>query len=139
GSPLGGPQITTNENGNVRYLRVGGEIFRDSLFGTGLGTAANTQVFQAGETVTITDDSGAMIFIRPREVPTFEPPEDADPEDPDFIGRPAVFSVTTYPIRGSGGSVIVNLDTDRGVIISALTPGRRGAAEISRVRVTQNG
>lgn len=133
----GGPQITTNQGGNVRYMRVGGQIYRDILFGQGLGTEANTTTLRNGEEITITDDSGALINIRPRLIrnPNWNP---ADPTSPRYLGRPATFSVTTYPIR-DGGSVITNIDTDRSIIISAVTSGAGRSAEIGRIRVTESG
>jgi hypothetical protein len=57
----GGPQITTN-NGNVRYIQVGGAIFRDSS--SAASQPEETQFLQ-GQEAFFTDDSGAQITLTP--------------------------------------------------------------------------
>ncbi|MGF1635044.1 MAG: hypothetical protein ACFCVE_14420, partial [Phycisphaerae bacterium] len=56
----GGPRIVTNEGGNVRYIRVGGEIFRDQAFGGGV---APVRTVSTGEDLLFQDDSGSSILF----------------------------------------------------------------------------
>ncbi len=142
-----GPRITTNLGGNVGYVRVGGEVYRDPRFGIGSSKAENTITVPAGQSLTITDDSGTLINIAPRLIPNpryipgFVNPEDpADIRSQPYLGKPADFTVTTFPIFGSGGSVITEIISDRSLVISSNNPSRdRRHAEIGRVVFTQGG
>lgn len=57
----GGPALSTGNGGNIRYMRVGGSIYRDQFFGIGstfVQTATN-------DSITVTDDSGAEVSVKP--------------------------------------------------------------------------
>jgi hypothetical protein len=131
----GGPEITTNTGGNVRYIRVLGTIYRDLFFGS--GDPENT-IHGAGETVTIIDDSGARVRLnaigQTVPNPAFNPqfPQRGVPER---LG-PQMF-ITTYGIRDSGGSVIVDVTSEGGleVNVSEGTHAEIGRAEIRGVGV----
>lgn len=86
----GGPAIVTGPGGNCRYIHVGqnAAVFRDPFFGGGTPEAT---LYQPGETAVITDDSGANVIIAPQNV--------ADS-----------LSITTFPIRGSGGAAIMRIE-----------------------------
>jgi hypothetical protein len=126
----GGPEITTNTRGNVRYIRVGGIPYRDLFFGN---SGAETTNGSPGQAVTITDDSGSRIRFsapgNPVPNPNFNPlfPNAGLPE---FIG--ARISLITYPIRGSGGSVVINATSESGMTI-AVEGGP--VAEVGRVEI----
>jgi hypothetical protein len=114
----GGPQITTGPKGNVRYINVGGDLFRDEAFG---GGRPDLTVFNAGQTAQITDDSGAVLRISPGSGAT---------------GTGATLGVLTYGIRGSGGSAIVRLESTGSVNINASARGNSAPAEIGTVLST---
>lgn len=139
----GGPQITTN-NGNVRYIHVGGQIFRDSFFG---GNAPEETQFLQGQEAFFTDDSGAQITLTPTQSvlldATGQPVLGTDGLPIDTSGT---LTVTTYPIRrrlgsglGGGGSVIVRVATSAGVTVRATSAGRNGTAEIGELQVNGAG
>jgi len=116
-----GPQITTGPQGNVRYMNVGGTVYRDVLFGTGQPT--NT-IYQPGEAVTLNDDSGATITISP-------------------AGPTGVLDITAYGIRGSGGVAVIRVNATSSISIvgdpqSVLAGAEIGAVNISPANPGQN-
>ena len=131
----GGPEITTNTGGNVRYIRVLGTIYRDLFFGS--GDPENT-IHEAGRPVTIIDDSGARVTLtavgQTVSNPQFNPqfPQRGVPER---LG-PQMF-ITTYGIRDAAGSVIVDVTSEGGLEINASegTHAEIGRAEIRGVGV----
>ena len=133
---LGGPGISTGPGGNVRYIRVGGTVYRDTFFG-GRGTEENT-TYGPGVSATIIDDSGALIHITP-EGDVLNPNFVAgtlDPNNPAFEQfQPASLTMVTYPIEGSGGSVIINLTSSGSLTINSNgdVPGQ--TVEIGRVEI----
>ncbi len=143
-----GPRISTNLGGNVGYIRVGGSTYRDPRFGTGgvggsLG-GGNTITVPSGRSLNVTDDSGVIVNIAPRlflnpiYVPGLSNP--ADPRFPQYLGKPADFTVTTFPVFGSGGSAIVDVTTDRSMIFSSNNTSRdQRGVEIGQVTFTQGG
>src|SRR5205807_6554751 len=98
----GGPAFVTGPGGNVRYIHTGpfGSIFRDIAFG---GGAPERTTYQPGEVADITDDSGAVVHLTPTGGTAANPPQ---------------LVVTTYPIRGSGGAAIVEVDTSGGLDVA---------------------
>jgi len=119
--PAGGPWITTGPKGNVRYLNVGGDLFRDEFFG---GGEPDLTVFNPGQAATITDDSGAIIKITPASGSRF---------------NPATLGVLTYGIRGSGGSAIVRIESTQSISIKSSTRKNSSPAEIGRIVTTGTG
>src|SRR6185437_9031562 len=77
----GGPQITTGPGGDVRYIRVGGEVFRDIFFNS---SQPQDLVTVPGEATTVTDDSGAKITLRATGATAPNP--DFDPNTVEQIG-----------------------------------------------------
>jgi len=131
----GGPQITTNAGGNVRFLRVEGDVYRDALFGGGSSEETN---FSVGVAATITDDSGSVVTLQPVGTPNpLYNPADPLSVEPEFIGglSPQIISLLTYGIRGSGGSAIIDIQTTGSVTISARGSARSARAEIGRIEV----
>lgn len=118
----GGPAITTGPGGNVRYIHAPATLganqspfaFRDAFFGGGTPEATN---YQPGEAVAITDDSGTIVHLTP-DLAT------------------AAMLVTTYPIRGSGGAAIVQVESANGVTVTA---DGNGSAEIGTIQVDGTG
>jgi hypothetical protein len=106
----GGPHITTGPKGNVRYINVGGNLFRDEAFG---GGQPDITQFNPGQSATITDDSGAILKISP--------------------GTGGTLGVLTYGIRGSGGSAIVLIQSDQSVNIRATSKRNSSPAEIGLI------
>lgn len=141
----GGPAISTGDNGNVRYMRVGGLTFRDLFFGGGL---PEPTTFQPGETVRLTDDNGTAVALAP--VPT---PPQIDPNTGFPTGQvdgPGTLRVLTYPVRDKGGVVIMRVEAlpgvdgegntvGRGVEIISGARGRGGSVEIGEIVVLSPG
>jgi hypothetical protein len=128
---LGGPAISHGPGGNVRYIRVGGDVTLDPLFS---GGTPPRSVHGFNQTVQLTDDSGSVLTFTPLGQalpnPAFDPTAAA--------GSPASYptigpSLTTmvYPIR-SGGVVVIDVESSGGLAITA-TGGT--TAEVSRVEV----
>jgi len=102
----GGPAITTNAGGNVRYIRVGGDVFRDQAFG---GGSQNLISLEAGSGLNFIDDSGSRIEVSiDTSVLTANPAFDPTvPGSPRFLNAPQILYLP-FPIR-SGGAVLVAL------------------------------
>jgi len=130
----GGPAISTGPGGDVRYMNVGGNVFRDAFFG---GGSPEATTYTPGETVHLTDDSGTKIDLEPFPLapnPLFVP----GGTNPTLIGP--TLTVTAYGIRGSGGEAIINV-TSTGSIRVGTGGGRgtRSHAEIGLIRTTGQG
>ncbi len=147
---VGGPGIVTNDGGDVRYIECGGIIYRDAFFGA--ADTPDTVVHAPGQSVTFTDDDGATLTLTPvgnvGPNPAYTPAAIAvDPTIQATIGPELV--ITDYPIRGSGGAVLVNVSvsdisaTDAvtgnpsecslDIVSNATASG--AVAEISRVQI----
>jgi hypothetical protein len=133
----GGPAISTNLGGNVRYISVGGLFFRDRFFGGGGG---NDILLLPGQTATITDDSGSNIVFSAdsrfvSDNPNFDP-NDPNETDPENIGP--FISYEPYPIR-SGGVVIIRMTVSSpGIVITGSSVGGRAvSAEIGSLTIQQ--
>ncbi len=158
GTVNGGPQITTGPGGNVRFMRAGGEIFQDSIFGGGTPTDTT---FLPGTAANLRDDGGAQLRIAPVDpVPNpnfvedlealspFDPRLDPDSPDfnPDLTDDPRlafvagqITSLTTYGIRGSGGVVVMSIEADHSLAITSNSAGLNQGAEISEILVSAEG
>src|SRR6267142_2338567 len=90
-------------------------MFRDEAFG---GGRPDLTMFNAGQTATITDDSGAVLRISPGT---------------------GTLGILTYGIRGSGGSAIVRVETTTGVNITASSKSGAAPGEIGMIRSTGDG
>jgi len=120
GTPAGGPQISTGPGGDVRYIRVGGQAYRDSIFG---GGAPDETDYSLGQSITLVDDSGAQITLSPGELianPLYNPNDPTSTEE-QYLNAPQFTNVLTYGIRGSGGSVIISLTTSGSTITATTT------------------
>jgi hypothetical protein len=126
----GGPQITTNTGGNVRYMRVLGTMYKDVFFG--FGEPDQIQV-GPGEVTTVVDDSGSVLRLRAigdvRNNTAFDPQFPQSGIDP-FIGPPML--ITTYGIRDAGGSALIDVTSEGGLDIE-VSNGR--SAEIGRIEI----
>ncbi len=128
----GGPAITTGPGGDVRYIRETGIMHRDAFFGGGepdITTAA------PGAKLSLTDDSGGVVTFIPTGAVNanlaFNPLLPEDPlTNPRLLDQPTLTALT-YPIRGSGGSVIVNVTSTQGLTVNSSARGSQGVVEIS--------
>lgn len=127
-----GPAITTGFGGNVRYIRVGGLITRDPAFGG--GTPEQTD-YAAGETVTLTDDSGTLLRLIPQNV-QMTTVTNPDGSISAITTGPAITQLLTYPIRGSGGAVLVSFNVNGPIQVDAMGTAGTGTAEISMMTVS---
>jgi hypothetical protein len=122
----GGPWITTNTGGNLRYLRVGGNAFQDVVFGG--GTPIQT-THLPGETVSLTDDSGATMNLVPMVQRTF-----TDPTTGAVTALPPdSLAIRTYGIRGSGGVAVIDVRANDSFTIDAGGNNPNATAEIGRI------
>ncbi len=131
-----GPAITTGPGGNVRYIRAG-SVVRDPLFGGGVGDEMTNN--DPGVPVILNDDSGSRIVIQPG---TAVIPADTTntgntggtttPTGP-TIFQTSLTNILTYPIRGSGGVVLVSFTADGPIQINASGTGAAGSAEIGEI------
>ena len=135
----GGPAITTGPNGDVKFFNVGGAVFEDDFFG---GGAPSTTIHDPGATVTLNDDSGAVISLTP--VGTFTPNPAYNASAPVAGISPMIgpfLRVTTYGIRGSGGVVIINVTVSDGGSLLATSTGSASSevAEITNIVLENEG
>jgi hypothetical protein len=124
----GGPGITTGDGGNVRYIHVGGQAFRDRFFGGGGPDVAN---FAVGEKVNFVDDSGTVMTFTPtagRQI--------VNADGTISIVNGGALSTVRYGIQDKGGTVLINLGTTRGVTVAAGGQNPRGTAEIGKITAT---
>ncbi|MFI5378836.1 MAG: hypothetical protein ACHRHE_06045, partial [Tepidisphaerales bacterium] len=123
-APTGGPPIATGPGGNVRYMHVGGALHRDAFFG-GVPEPDDATVYRPGESIPFIDDSGTPMVISPVTTVTG--------------GAPASITLRAYPIRGSGGSVVVNIVSTDSVAVSAKGSSPLASVEIGTVTVNGTG
>ena len=130
----GGPQITTNTGGNVRYMRAGGLVFGDLEFGGG-GTVDTLHL--PGEQVTLKDDGGGSIQLTPSPPvpnPNFNAALPEDATNPRLLfAQPSALTIRAYPIRGSGGEVLMDVDSDDSVGIQGSSDG--ATVEVGTIRL----
>jgi hypothetical protein len=130
----GGPAITTGPGGNVRYINVGGQAFRDQFFGGGEQEATT---YAPGEVVRFNDDSGTLMEFEPfprTPNPAYVP----GGTNPAQIGP--TLTINAYPIRGSGGVAVMSVTSNGSLRVGA--GGRRGSrahAEIGLIETTGPG
>lgn len=130
----GGPVISTGAGGDMRYLRVGGTIWQDRFFGI---STVEPATYAAGQSVTVTDDSGSQITItpvaprNPNYVPnsTFSNP---------YLPAPSI-TMTAYGIRGGAGLAIIEVSATGQVNITSSGGGFNPAAEIGKLTITGSG
>jgi hypothetical protein len=128
----GGPAITTGPGGDVRYIRAQGIVHRDAFFG---GGSPDITTSAPGASLSLTDDSGGVLTFIPTGAVNpnlaFNPLLPEDPvTNPRLLDQPTLTALT-YPIRGSGGSVIVNVTSTQGLTINSSARGSQGAVEVS--------
>ena len=137
----GGPAIATGPGGNIRYIRVGGAVFRDRFFGGGAPSQTN---FLPGERVDLTDDNGTAYSMLSTPRLRVVDPVTGIPL-PGF-DNPGSLSVVTYPVRDKAGSVLVRVlanpganGAGRGVEITSGSRGRGGSVEFGEIIVESSG
>ena len=156
GTGAGGPGLFNGLDGNIKYVYVGGRVFRDSFFGT---TVDSQTSLEAGRAINFVDDSGSRALIRPTDtVTTSVPPAGSVPGttiDP-FTGATTVISVNSttgaltqtvtapgsldyigYGVRGVGGQVMINLHSTTSVSVTSLTAG--GQIDIGNITTNATG
>ncbi len=127
----GGPRITTNTGGNVRYIHLNTTswVYQDVAFNRGQTSNLGgiTYVVGTDKIPAINDDSGAKI--------TFSTVV-ADP----LAG--ATLSIWTYGIYGAGGSAIIRVETNAIGLNVTSTSGNNNVgqtAEIGEIIMTSSG
>ena len=127
----GGPGITTNSGGNVRYMRVGGNAYNDAEFGGG-GILPIGTTYEEGETAVIKDDSGATLNLipSPRRTYTVISADGTEGERLDFADS---LLVRAYPIRGSGGNAILDVRAGDAFTLEGTGNFEDATGEIGRI------
>ena len=143
GGDLLGPAIDTGPGGNVRYIRVGGEVLADPAFSSGLPTSI---VLSPGESFTVTDDSGGQLRFTPMGEARDGSVADDGGGDAGGAGDAGAgpaedtsIRLTMYGIAGSGGSVVVNATINGSVEISSQGFGNDAPVEISQLVLVGEG
>lgn len=119
----GGPAIITGPEGNVRYMHVGGNVYRDAYFGASVPETVipDETIYQPGETVTLTDDSGSKITLTPTGTPSSAPTVGpAAPPTPNGTGFTNGVGGTTTGGTTTGGT------TTGGTTTGGTTTGGTG-------------
>lgn len=133
---LEGAYIWHGPGGDVRFIRVGGDVLDNNAFATGYGQRV---VYNYNQSVTFTDDSGSTITLTPLGTSIPNPLYMQSITDLTNIASVAAFgprlTVRTYPIA-SGGVVIVDVASTGGLAVNATANGVNGVAEISRIEVS---
>lgn len=116
----GGAVIYTNTSGNVRYMRVGGAVYRDAAFG---GGGQDTVTLSPGASLSFTDDSGSVLNVNLGSATTGQ------------------ISYVPYSVR-SGGAVLTKLVLSGIGVTDAtavkLTSSGGGSFEIGVLQVTNS-
>jgi len=120
----GGPWIDTGDGGNVRFMRVGGEVYVDRQF---MWSEPSRRQLDPGVTARLRDDSGGWMTITPL----------VDTVDPIYgspVNVPAL-DYWFYPIRNSGGGVVIEVRSTGGIRIDADSHNNGAPVEIGRIEV----
>jgi hypothetical protein len=123
-----GAPIVTGLGGNVRFMRVGGQLYQDEIFETSGNPANNGGIIYNPGPVTLTDDSGAVVTLTPSNLTTS-----------DTSGTQTTagqLTVWSYGVRGAGGSAILAVTSTTGLTVSAAPGGTgRHIADIGTISV----
>jgi hypothetical protein len=132
----GGPAIDVGVGGNILYMRVGGELWKDNFFGVG-GPEQITAA--ANQSVNLIDDSGTPYTITP--IPSLRPSTSVGNPFGGSAAPLGTLSYRAYPVRsGSGaaaGRVLVDVTSTTGLRISV--PGVTTGAGVHVGTINANG
>lgn len=129
----GGPALSAGPGGNIRYVNVGGNAFRDRFFG---GGAPETIVSDPDTSVDLVDDSGTAYRVSPilaqSGPPVFGQPVNNNPT------VNGVVSVVALPVRnslsgGRSGLVAISATSTTGMLIESRARGSRGSVELGAI------
>jgi len=123
----GGPWIATSLGGNVRYIRVGGEVYQPSWYGG--GTPSRTTLLP-GQSATLRDDGGGYVHISPAAV-------EIDPATGAPVDTPTL-SYIGYGIVG-GGVALIDVTSTGGITVRADSNNNGSPVEIGRIQVESGG
>jgi hypothetical protein len=144
----GGPGIVTNNGGQIRYMLLGGTIFRDDFFGGGFETPT---VYSAGQVASLTDDAGNVIVITPIgpittttttiiNTPSSNTTNGVSTTTASTVTTGPQISITSYAIRDKGGQVPVAITSTGSVqITSNATATGSSQVNIASVTIEGNG
>ncbi|MAE60654.1 MAG: hypothetical protein CMJ49_04760, partial [Planctomycetaceae bacterium] len=136
---LGGMPILTGPGGNVRYMRVGGDLHQDaSFFGTSSPPPGTTDIqLLPDEFLTFTDDGGGQITIaNDSEDFVIDPALILAAElVPTIILPVPIVNVATYAMR-EGGVVVVKVEAGQSVDIHGDLVDPALSVEIGELEIT---
>jgi hypothetical protein len=141
----GGPGIVTNEGGQVRYLDLGGTVFRDNFFGGGFDTPVT---YSAGQVASLTTDAGNVLTITPIgpistvttqsvTTPAANSSSAATTSTSSVSTGPQI-TVMTYAVRDKGGQVPISI-TSSGSLSIASNATATGSSEADIATITIQG
>lgn len=130
---VGGPGLYTGLNGNVKYFHVDGTLVRDAFF-AGIPTSTT---YGLGEVARLQDDSGAQITITPTATTTTTSVTDPTTGQPVVLSSPGRLTLVTYPVRGTGGVVIVSAESTSS--LTAVSSGTGGSVDLTEVITNSDG
>ncbi|NLF32338.1 MAG: hypothetical protein GX591_15790, partial [Planctomycetes bacterium] len=146
GAPLpGGPWIYTGQGGNIRFMRIGGEIYQPLDYADSTPVTVNGQ---PGQSFTLWDDSGAKIVLNP--VPVTVDARTGDiPVDPltglnvidPSTGLPFVLPSLSFRVfaAADGGVVLVDVTSSGSLEIVTDSHQNGAPAEVGTITLTGTG
>ncbi|HEY0008232.1 MAG TPA: hypothetical protein VGB55_05885, partial [Tepidisphaeraceae bacterium] len=129
---IGGPGLFTGRGGNVKYVRVGGTVVSDQYFG---GSLSSEIQGAPGETLRVTDDSGATAVLIPTSQTQTTPGGGSTPGG--TVTAPGSIRLTSYGVREAGGVVLINVTASTNVTVQAS--GGAGTVDISQLNINGSG
>ena len=134
----GGPAIETGPGGDVRFIHVGGNLIPDVAFGSAGATFAGETTLgwalNSPGAVKFTDDSGATVYLTPGMTVN---PNAGVVDTTTGVAQPATvigqLATRVYGVRGSGGVVIVDVQTNAGLTVNATSNGVARPAEVTDI------
>ena len=130
----GGAALVTGPGGDVRIMNVGGVLWQDPIFSSGLlGTRG--EVVHSPGVVTLRDDTGATLTLNPGTLTTTT----VSTSGTLTTTSPGVITTRTYGVRGAGGTVIVDIESSAGLTVTASAGGSGRAAEIGTIQAGTGG
>ncbi len=139
----GGPHLYTGPGGNVRYIRVGGAVFKSFVFGGGNDDATT---LAPGKTVRLIDDSGTNFKLSP--TPLVNNPAFNGTTVTNQLLNPGNLSYLTYSVddHKGGGVVVINVTVNNagspgnhGLLVESGAKGTNGSVEIGTITMADAG
>lgn len=117
---MGGPHIEVGTGGNVRFIRVGGTLYTETVPEPGPGDFAGSVLawnrVAAGQKMKLTDSTGATFYVSGAQE-ILNPAYNAFTDDPSEKFLKNDIEVWTYRIHGTSGVALIRLTTSHGGVV----------------------